>query len=306
MRDSLTPFEQTLILSSFPKGSRLVGSTSFPGHNKRYPLRVTVASPTGQEQTIVLRQDDKPGGSDLESQLLPVLDRLGLPVPIVLAGPTIDPEHPDSPAKIVFSLLNGTDLLRTCWDATPSGLDVVVKRTIEAIERVQGLSDAIEREPVGKLIPRHTLADEVNAVRDKGGAWLKHPLFAKSMAAIEPVVERTELPLVFSNGDYNPGNFLTDGKSVTGFVDFAWACFEDPHIGITKFWLDDWYPLNKVGIVEKYLYRNNLTRSDFAPRLMVRCLALLQAEHEVESTRADPSRDAMLVLLEDALRDVTR
>src|SRR5688572_12272645 len=78
MRDSLTPFEQSLILSSFPTGSRPVGSTSFPGHNKRYPLRVTIATPTGQQQTVVLRQDDKPGGSDLESQLLPVLDRLGL------------------------------------------------------------------------------------------------------------------------------------------------------------------------------------------------------------------------------------
>ena len=37
--------------------------------------------------------------------------------------------------------------------------------------------------------------------------------------------------------DYNPGNFLWDGEHVTGFIDFARNCFEDPHIGFAKYGL---------------------------------------------------------------------
>lgn len=304
MRDSLTTFEERLILSAFPKGSQAVASTSFPGHGKRYPLRVTVTTPNGQQQTVVLRQEDKPGGSDFEAQLLPVLDRLGLPVPKVLAGPTFEPDKPGSNARIVFSLLQGTDLLRTCWDSTPTGLDDVVARVIEGIARVQSITNAIAKDPVAKLIPRRTLADEVHAIREAGGPWLKHAPFAEALKRVEPVAEQIETPLVFSSGDYNPGNFLTDGQSVTGFVDFAWACFEDPHVGITRFWLNDWYPLNKVGIVEKYLYHHDLARSDFAPRLVVRGLAMLQEAHAVEPKQPDPVRDATLERLTRSTRDL--
>ena len=42
-------------------------------------------------------------------------------------------------------------------------------------------------------------------------------------------------PLAFSSGDCNPGNFLSDGARLTGIVDFALACFEDPHIGFAKY-----------------------------------------------------------------------
>ncbi len=301
MRDPLTSFEQQLILTPFPAGSSATASMSFPGHNKRYPLRVTVTEPNGKQSSVVLRQDDKPGGSEIESQLLPVLERLGLPVCHVLAGPTVDPDRPDSPAKIVFTLLNGTDLLRTCWDQTVNGLEVVVERTLEAIARVQAITPAIEAEPVAKIIPRHTLADEVKTIRDKGGPWMLDPLFRQALEKVAPIADDIHTPLVFSTGDYNPGNFLTDGEKVTGYVDFAWACFEDPYVGIVRYWLNDWYPLNKVGIVERFLYRHDISRTQFAPRLVVRALAMLQTEFCAEPKHHSPSRDLAIEYLKHGL-----
>ncbi|HEV7300066.1 MAG TPA: phosphotransferase [Tepidisphaeraceae bacterium] len=297
MRDPLTAFEHKLILTHFPQGSTAVGSMSFPGHNKRYPLRVTVTLPDGREETVVLRQDDKPGGSHLESQLLPVLHRLGLPVPQVLAGPTVDPTHPDSPAKIVFSLLTGTDLLRSCWDTTSNRLDFIAETTLDAIDRLHALTEAVTADPVAKIIPRHSLADELKQVRQTGGRWTSHPLFAEALERVTPAVETIETPLVFSTGDYNPGNFLTDGETVTGYVDFAWTCFQDPYVGITRYWLNEWYPLNKVGIVERYLFRHNVPRTEFAPRLVVRALAMLQNECIPVDPKNDPTRDKTLELL---------
>jgi hypothetical protein len=301
MRDPLTAFEHQLILSSFPKGSAAVTSMSFPGHNKRYPLRVTVTLPDGHEQTVVLRQEDKPGGSELEARLLPVLERLGLPVSHVLAGPTCDPAHPDGPAKIVFSLLKGTDLLRTCWDATSSHLEVVANTTLDAIDRVHALTETMLKDPVVEIIPRHSLADEAHAIKQKAGPWLGHELFATALERVTPIVEAIEAPLVFSTGDYNPGNFLTDGHGVTGYVDFAWACFEDKFAGITRFWLNDWYPLNRVGIVERYLYRHNVDRRTFSPRLVVRALAMLQHDFAPGETKSDPTKDKTLHLLQHGL-----
>jgi aminoglycoside phosphotransferase (APT) family kinase protein len=294
MRDPLTKFEQQLILSSFPPGSVATDSASFPGHNKRYPLRVTVTTPTGQQSDIVLRQDDKPGGSVLESRLLPVLERLGLPVCRVLAGPTTDPDHPESLAKVVFSLLTGTDLLRSCWDRTVNSLEIVAEQTLDAIDRVHGITDAINADPVAELIPRHTLTDEVQTIRNTGGPWLNDTLFKEALAKVTPVVADIHTPLVFSTGDYDPGNFLTDGERVTGYVDFAWACFEDPFAGIVRYWLNDWYPLNKVGIVEKFLYRHDISRTAFAPRLVVRALAMLQAEFSPTPTQRYPAQELVI------------
>lgn len=294
MRDPLTKFEQHLILSPFPQGSAATESTSFPGHNKRYPLRVTVTTPTGEPHQVVLRQDDKPGGSVLESRLLPVLHRLGLPVSRVLAGPTTDPDSPDSPAKVVFSLLTGVDLLRSCWDRTVNSLETVAEQTLDAIDRVHGITAVITADPVSEIIPRHTLADEVKAIKDKGGPWLNDVLFGEALAKVSPIVADIHTPLVFSTGDYNPGNFLTDGESVTGYVDFAWACFEDPYVGIVRYWLNDWYPLNKVGIVEKFLYRHDISRSEFSPRVVVRAMAMLQAEFSPASTNANPAQELVV------------
>lgn len=77
------------------------------------------------------------------------------------------------------------------------------------------------------------------------------------------VVAAITTPLIFSSRDA-PGNFLAAGHRVTAFLDFAWAGFADPLLGIATYWTDDWYPLNRAGLVERYLAAHGLTRHDFA------------------------------------------
>jgi len=97
-------------------------------------------------------------------------------------------------------------------------------------------------------------------------------------------------------------------KVLTGFIDFAWACFEDPHIGFAKYWLYDWFPLNKAGLIERYLETQGLSQADFAPRLAVRCLWTLQREIPVADadgvTDYTRYRDRVLGFLRGALHEL--
>lgn len=96
------------------------------------------------------------------------------------------------------------------------------------------------------------------------------------------------------------GNLLSDGKGLTGFVDFSWACFEDPHVGFAKCRIYDFFPFNKAGLVERYLDRQSLTRAEIAPRLALRCLWTLQREIAVAGGDTG-YRDQVLGLLGEAM-----
>lgn len=101
-------------------------------------------------------------------------------------------------------------------------------------------------------------------------------------------------------------NFLHDGKGLIGWIDFTHACFEDPLIGFAKFfiWAFDtlgWGAGRRAGLVERYLYRQDLSRSDFAPRLVLRCLWRLQRDTSVANEQDAGCRRAMLSVLEEAL-----
>jgi thiamine kinase-like enzyme len=130
-------------------------------------------------------------------------------------------------------------------------------------------------------------------------------VFAQAVELALPAVTAIDTPLAFSSGDYNPGNFLWDGERVTGFIDFTWACFEDPYISFAKYWLHDWFPLHKAGLVEHYLETQGLTLADFAPRLAVRCLWTLQREIPVTDVEGTSDytryRERVLGLLRRAL-----
>ena len=63
---------------------------------------------------------------------------------------------------------------------------------------------------------------------ERGGPWLKVQRFRRAVDFLREALPGFAVPLVFSNGDYNPLNVLHDGGRVTGWVDFEGACFEDP------------------------------------------------------------------------------
>ena len=294
----LTNFQKTLILSAFPDGSQIVEAR--PARRwSTYPVLVQIRTIAG-EQTVYLRKDRKIGGVELEAELLPTLQKLGLPVPELLAGPVIDPNGQDSVPVTVISSVPGKSLLKFSWEAKGNDVYISMSLVLEGVKRLHALTEAIQRESVAKKLPRKTLGEELEEIQNRGGNWFEIKEFQEAFKRLEKRLPNIEKPLVFSNGDYNPGNFLfsvgndekheTEDHSwgnpgslgkiphkLTGFVDFSWACFEDPHIGFAKYWTYDWFP---AGLIERNLYENNLQPQEFAPRLALRCLWTLQREFE--------------------------
>ena len=319
--DPLSRFEQRLILSIFPQGAQI--SKAAPARDWGfYPIRVLVHTNHG-EQVVFLRKDAKIGGVELEAALLPVLAKLGLPVPQLLAGPALDPASDDAVPVTVLSALPEESLLGFSWEAKGNNLYIPIHLVLAGVARLHAVTSALQQEPIARRIPVKTLMGEWQDIESRGGAWLAVAEFRQALARLEKVLPSLELPLVFSNGDYNPGNFLFSTKAETsneevnhsignpgslarlphqlsGFVDFSWACFEDPHIGFAKYWTYDWFP---AGLVERYCWLNQVTVKEFAPRLALRVLWTLQ--REVDPPQIDPRpswyRDNLLGLLENAV-----
>jgi hypothetical protein len=172
---------------------------------------------------------------------------------------------------------------------------------IEAVERMHSLTREVEADPVVRIIPRGGLAYHLRSILARKGPWLRVPFYADAAAALLPELGRIRTPLVFSNGDYQPANFIADRGRLSGLLDFEYAWFEDPHYGFCKYPIYDLRPLNGAGIVEAWLRKHGLTRRDFAPRLALACLATLSREITVGSGNRR-YRDHVVRLLQENLK----
>jgi hypothetical protein len=214
------------------------------------------------------------------------------------------PDYPDGGALMVLSELPGKSLP---WrDITLAEADLTCRLHQEAVSRLHQLTEQALDEPVAQELPKKSLHAELDGILSRGGPWLDVPVFSEALETLQPILKNIQTPLVFSNGDYNPLNFLHDENSLTGWLDFTGACFEDPLIGFAKLiiWSFDilgWGAGVRAGMVERYLYRQNLSRSNFLPRLVLRCLWRLQRDTSVASEQDAFSRQAMLQVLRDAL-----
>lgn len=297
-------FQVSFILSAFPPGTEIVAISPYRPRYMNYPFRIRVQLPNGRENFCVLKADPLIGGVEREGKLLPVLAQLGLPVPSVLAGPRMHPDYPNGGALIILSELPGKPLP---WgDITLAEADFTCKLHLEAVTRLNQLTEPIHHYKVAQELPKKTLPSELEGILSRGGPWLDVPIFMEAVEYLQPILEGIQKPLVFSNGDYNPLNFLHDGKSLSGWIDFTGACFEDPLIGFAKFviWAFDilgWGAGIRAGLVERYLYSQDLTRSDFVPRLVLRCLWRLQRDTSVANEQDAFCRQAMLKVLKEAL-----
>jgi hypothetical protein len=116
-------------------------------------------------------------------------------------------------------------------------------------------------------------------------------IFKEGVKVLRRLIPRHRLPLVFSNGDYNPLNVLAAESGTTGWVDFEHARLEDPYIGLPKFqfWSDDsgWSLAAQVGLVERFLYRRHASPTTYMVRVVLRGLTHLH----------DTSRDEPPVVL---------
>lgn len=294
--EPLTSFQRAFVLSVLPDGGEILEARPARSWGF-YPIRIRIATADG-EQIVFLRKDQKVGGVELEAALLPVLLKHGLPVPKLLGGPIIDPESEDAVPITVISEVPGESLLDFSWEAKGNDVYIAMQLVLEGVARLHALTSTLQQESVTNSIPVKTLMGELEEIQRRGGEWLTVAEFREALKCLEKRLPAVETPLVFSSGDYNPGNFLFSRCSIvneedldhlvgnpgnlvnmpfqlTGFVDFSWACFEDPHIGFAKYWTYDWFP---AGMIERYLYVNQLSPREFAPRLALRCLWTLQRE----------------------------
>ncbi len=138
-------------------------------------------------------------------------------------------------------------------------------------------------------------------VVQNGGPWLREQVFLNAVAKLRPVLAEVPDPLVFTGGDYQPANFLTDGTRLTGFVDFENACYQDFLFGFAKYPIYDLHPMNKAGFVPFLLERTGVSRRDFDIRLALGCLVTLQEEIAVRGLH-ETYRTHVLALLAEALR----
>ena len=297
-------FQESLVLSAYPKGSRIVETKTYRPGYIHYPIRVHVKHLDGKDEYCCFKIGRLIGGVEKSAKLLGVLARLGLPVPSVLAGPTVHPDYPNAGPMLVLSEMRGEPLRFV--KATLDEMNLTCNLIQTAVKRLHQLTPKIQAEPIAAKLPRQILPGELEEIVARGGPWFAVPVFTQAVQRLRPLLENVNTPLVFTNGDYNPLNFLFEDGKLTAWLDFTSARFEDPHVGFAKFliWGYDafgWGPGIKAGLVERYLYAQDVSRSDFAPRLALRCLWRLQREISVCGHEDSVYRKAVLTVLQDSL-----
>jgi aminoglycoside phosphotransferase (APT) family kinase protein len=248
-------------------------------------------------RTVVLRIARNNGGVEREALVLPILKRLGLPVPSVLSPPERDPSMPDLYAMMVTEFLAG-DTLQDWSERGAEGLKIAEKLGIEAIAALHRVPD----EDSLRFLPRRSLLADLMAL--EGSPWVGLPEMKDAFARLERTLRKIELPLVFSNGDYQPANFLSNGGSLAGILDFEKAAFVDPLSVLARYPVYDLMPLSRSRFVERFLEREGFTPQDFAPRIAVFCLRTLHTKSPLsgESTSQTAFRNHVLAVLQDALK----
>lgn len=293
------------LLSAFPAESEIVAIRSYRPEYQFYPVRVSVRTPEGSTTHCVIKTSDRIEALDREARALAAMGEMGLSVPAVLSAPVAPADSSEIKALMLLSELPGKALP---WIALQSlaEADLACRLLIRGVLRLHQLTDQVRRHEIASVLPRVTLTSELNETVQRAGEWLKVDLFARTADFLAGHLAVCEVPLVFTNGDYNPINFLHEGDDLSGWVDFESARFEDPHIGFAKFLIwgpDDfgWGTGPKAGLVERYLYTQNVSRREFLPRLMLRSLRHLLDEVSLNGAEHALERDHILGILDDGL-----
>lgn len=299
-RPALTGFERELVLRACPRGTRILKARYFQHHAYPCPVRVTVLHPDGLIRDLVLRGiRHRMGRLERETALYPVLARLGLPVPAILAGPARDPSGRGG-SRVVLNVLPGETLQHLSMQG-PRAIKKARDLLLEAILWLHRITPRVEADRACRVVPRGSLAQHLRTILRRRGRWMDEELYSRAAKQLMPALARIRTPLVFSNGDYQPGNFLAADGKLTGILDFEYAWFEDPLYGFTKYPIYDLAPLNRAGVVEAYLRKRGMTKRDFAPRLALACLATLDREVPV-SRGSGRYRGHIIRLLNESLK----
>jgi Phosphotransferase enzyme family len=247
----LTPDEIALVENALPGGSRVERAEYFDNYDQPCPIRIEASLKTGETTTLVVRSA-RHGNVEIEAKVLAAAARFGLRVPRVLAGPVV---LQDGRAAIAITFICGVNLQKLGM-RLPDGLALSRWMLVEGIRWLSSVTDRMRADPIAALLPVRTLRDQLMAILAQDNPWLQDGMIAQVCEIIGNRLADVELPLVFSNWDYQPGNFLAYGKQICGILDFESAEFVDPLMGVAKFRIYDIHPLNKGGFVEEFLQAN--------------------------------------------------
>ncbi|MBK8905774.1 MAG: phosphotransferase [Anaerolineaceae bacterium] len=306
----LSPFQENLVLSVFPSGAQIISAQYFRDKGVPCPMKVQVALSDGGKTTVVLRitRPEAPPSAEgpgvtLETELLPLLAECGLPVPRVLAGPVFDPNQPMLDAMTVLSLLPGENLLTLGEKASPQERQVLEPILISAVSQIQSVTQVIIDMPLAATFPCDPL-QRIWQMATANETWWRHePQLAETVQEITPRVQQVETPLAFSNMDFHPSNFLSDGRRLTGLVDFVTGCFEDPLYGIAEYpaFSLTWLPYDGLSIAERYADEHGFTKSELYVRIAVAIVLQLSYRMRPNSEAPVQIKQALLSLLQKAM-----
>lgn len=272
----LTELQTSMVLGVCPAGSRIVSAEHFRREFQPAPIRVNTRIPDGDTRSVVIRLA-RHGSVEDEARLFGVLACLGLPVPEVMAGPEVDPELPGHPRIALYSLLPGIDLQKLSERSTED-CQTAANLVVDAATTLAELTTKLRSEPAADFLSTVGLTGELNRIVKDGGLWLQTEMFLDAVEGLRPLLAEVPEEPVFTGGDNQAGNFLTDGTRVTGFVDFEMAGYRDFMLGFAKYPIYDLHPLNRAGMIEVLLREKGFSQRDFQIRLALGCLATLQRE----------------------------
>jgi len=312
---------EAVLLSLFPPGTRVIQSQPYRPDYRRYPMCVHLQTLGDGARRCVVKIN-LPGLIEREVKALRLLSRVGLAVPEVLFDPvplpseertseerTSEERTSEERTLVVLSELPGRSL-PWCGITSLAEANLACRLTLEGVARLHHLTARVQ-DDAASLFPQNTLAAEYASTVADRGEWRNVGIFHEAVEAVGATLAEADTPLVFSNGDYNPLNFLCDGQALSGFIDFEGACFENPHIGFAKFlvWSRDeygWGTGKKAGLVERYLYTRNVSRRAFAPILVLRCLRHLIREISLTGSKDEAAREHILQLIAEGVQTIER
>jgi hypothetical protein len=297
-RAALTQSEREKILGIDPSFQTITQATYFDNYNLPCPIRVEVKTKENITRAVVLRKT-RHGSVELEVKMFRALKECGLPVPEVLSLPS---QNENGEHVAVYSLLEGENLQKLSM-RSEGDLQEAKRLLVKAVLALMSASSFIAKHEVSKSLPRLSLQEELKTIRARNTPWSKEPIYQLTVERIDGILPGIATPLVLSNGDYQPGNFLAKNGQITGFLDFECAVFQDPLMGFVKYPIYDLHPLAKTNVVETFLDAMKFTKRDFSIRLALGCLKVLQKEIPLVSGEAERSkyRERVLSLLGSAL-----
>jgi RNA polymerase sigma-70 factor (ECF subfamily) len=323
---TLTKDQKSLIESAFPS-ARIVKIEETVEPWQPFAPRVRLALTDGSEKTVDFRSDIDP----IRAELIETLHRLGIPGPRIVGSPVamrggyLTLCEPPAGENITLWALGGT----------PHRIRIATERAFEGIDRLQGVTQALLAEPVSAKLARRTLSDEALALTSvekwKTHEWLnwhesvveewrKDPWFADAAKKVQKAVADINEPLVLTsylhffpqNYRITPAPDWQDGplgwpgddrlkENPLAEFTIPYGHFGDPLLGLAMTWVYDCYPFVHTGFVEEFLWRRNISRREFAPRLALMALQTIARQLPLQPTEKNGWWQAVHGYAEQAL-----